>query len=260
MGHSDPALTQHQNRKGAAALEVSGLTHDFGSTRALDDVAVAIHPGDFTVLLGQNGAGKTTLYSLVTRLYNNRTGAIEIFGYDVRRDSSQALARIGVVFQQPTLDLDLTVEQNLHYHAALHGISRGQAQERLEEELTRSSLINRRHHKIRQLSGGQRRRVEISRALMHRPNMLLLDEPTVGLDIGSRQDILDHVRSLCREDGLAVLWATHLIDEIDEGERVVILDEGKVLAAGGVEEVCKQAGTVTIREAFTTLVGKEPEV
>jgi ABC-2 type transport system ATP-binding protein len=90
--------------------------------------------------------------------------------------------------------------------------------------------------------------------------MLLLDEPTVGLDIGSRQDILDHVRSLCREDGLAVLWATHLIDEIDEGERVVILDEGKVLAAGGVEEVCKQAGTATIREAFTTLVGKEPEV
>ena len=111
-----------------------------------------------------------------------------------------------------------------------------------------------------QLSGGQRRRVEISRALMHRPKMLLLDEPTVGLDIGSRQAILDHVRSLCREDGLAVLWATHLIDEIDEGEQVVILDEGKVLAAGGVEEVCKQAGTATIREAFTTLVGKEPEV
>lgn len=259
MGHSDPAVTQPDIQEKVAALEVSGLTHDFGTTRALDDVAVAIHPGDFTVLLGQNGAGKTTLYSLVTRLYSNRTGAIKIFGYDVRRDSSQALARIGVVFQQPTLDLDLTVEQNLHYHAALHGISRAQAGERLEEELTRGGLLNRRHHKVRQLSGGQRRRVEISRALMHRPKMLLLDEPTVGLDIGSRQDILDHVRSLCREDGLAVLWATHLIDEIDEGEQVVILHEGKVLAAAGVEDVCKQAGTATIREAFTVLVGKEPD-
>ena len=259
MGHSDPAVTQPDVQEGVAALEVSGLTHDFGTTRALDDVAVAIHPGDFTVLLGQNGAGKTTLYSLVTRLYSNRSGAIKIFGYDVRRDSSQALARIGVVFQQPPLDLDLTVEQNLHYHAALHGISRAQAKERLEEELTRGGLLNRRHHKVRQLSGGQRRRVEISRALMHRPKMLLLDEPTVGLDIGSRQDILDHVRSLCREDGLAVLWATHLIDEIDEGEQVVILHEGKVLAAAGVEEVCKQVGTATIREAFTVLVGKEPD-
>lgn len=259
MGHSDPAVTQHGNRNGVAALEVVGLTHDYGSTRALDDVAVAIHPGDFTVLLGLNGAGKTTLYSLVTRLYNNRTGTIKIFGYDIQRNPSQALARIGVVFQQPTLDLDLSVEQNLHYHAALHGISRAQAQERLEEELTRSNLLDRRHHKIRQLSGGQRRRVEISRALMHRPKMLLLDEPTVGLDIGSRQDILDHVRSLCREDGLAVLWATHLIDEIDEGEQVVILHEGKILAADGVEAVCKQAATATIREAFTALVGKEPE-
>lgn len=259
MGRGDSSLTQLETREGVAALEVTGLIHDFGSTRALDDVALEINPGDFTVLLGQNGAGKTTLYSLVTRLYNNRSGSIKIFGYDVRRDSSQALARIGVVFQQPTLDLDLTVEQNLHYHAALHGISRGQAQERLEEELTRSGLLNRRHHKIRRLSGGQRRRVEISRALMHRPKMLLLDEPTVGLDIGSRQNILDHVRNLCREDGLAVLWATHLIDEIDEGERVVVLHEGKILAAGGVEEVCKQAATATIREAFTALVGKEPE-
>ncbi|MEE1550712.1 MAG: hypothetical protein V1244_03700, partial [Nitrospinaceae bacterium] len=99
----------------------------------------------------------------------------------------------------------------------------------------------------------------ISRALMHRPKMLLLDEPTVGLDIGSRQDILDHVRGLCREDGLAVLWATHLIDEIDKGEQVVVLHEGKVLATGSVDEVCKLAGTATIREAFTTLVRREPE-
>jgi len=242
-----------------AALDVKGLTHSFGEKKALDDVALTITPGDFTVLLGLNGAGKTTLYSLITRLYNNRSGAIRILGFDVRRESSQALSRIGVVFQQPTLDLDLTVEQNLHYHAALHGISRSDAQERLETELERIGLIDRLHDKVRELSGGQRRRVEIARSLLHRPKLLLLDEPTVGLDIGSRQGILDHVRKLCREDKLAVLWATHLIDEIDEGEQVVILDNGRVLARGDVADVTRQAGTKTIRDAFNKLVGHKAE-
>ena len=238
-----------------AALEVSGLVHDFGATRALDDVAFAIQPGDFTGLLGLNGAGKTTLYSLITRLYNNRSGSIEIFGYDVRRQSSRALSLIGVVFQQPTLDLDLTVEQNLHYHAALHGMSWSEAQGRLEVELTRSGLSERAHDKVRALSGGQRRRVEIARALLHQPELLLLDEPTVGLDVGSRHAIVSHVRRLCQEDGLAVLWATHLIDEVGEGDRVVVLHKGKVLADGPVPEVNRRAGARDIREAFTRLIG-----
>ena len=238
------------------ALEVSGLVHEFGPKRALDGVAFAIAPGEFTVLLGLNGAGKTTLYSLITRLYNNRTGSIKIFGHDVRKQPSQALARIGVVFQQPTLDLDLSIAQNLHYHAALHGMSRREAQRRLEAELARADLLNRAHEKVRALSGGQRRRVEIARALLHRPSLLLLDEPTVGLDIGSRQAIVSHVRKLCREEGLAVLWASHLIDEVDENDRVIVLHLGRILASGGVRDVVRAAGASNMHGAFTNLTGK----
>jgi ABC-2 type transport system ATP-binding protein len=236
------------------ALEVSGLVHEFGAKRALDNVAFTIEPGDFTVLLGLNGAGKTTLYSLITRLYNNRSGSIRIFGHDVRREPSKALRRIGVVFQQPTLDLDLSIAQNLHYHAALHGMSRREAQERLEAELSRIDLLARAHEKVRALSGGQRRRVEIARALLHRPSLLLLDEATVGLDIGSRQAIVTHVRKLCREEDLAVLWATHLIDEVDETDRVIVLHQGRVLASGRAPEVVRAAGAAHVREAFTNLI------
>jgi len=256
MGRGHQAIETPGLAAGAPALEVAGLIHDFGAKRALDNVAFGIEPGDFTVLLGLNGAGKTTLYSLITRLYNNRSGSIKIFGYDVRKQSSQALARIGVVFQQPTLDLDLSVAQNLHYHAALHGMSRREAQSRLEAELARIDLLDRAHEKVRALSGGQRRRVEIARALLHRPKLLLLDEPTVGLDIGSRQAIVAHVRKLCREEKLAVLWATHLIDEVSDDDRVVVLHLGRVLAAGPVPEVMRKSGAAHVREAFTNLIEK----
>ncbi|MFQ5775074.1 MAG: ABC transporter ATP-binding protein [Kiloniellaceae bacterium] len=250
--------TQTPDRPGeAAALAVEDLGHSFGPRRALEAVSFSLWPGEFTVLLGQNGAGKTTLFSLVTRLYTNRGGAIRVYGFDVRAQSSQALARIGAVFQQRTLDLDLTVAQNLYYHAALHGIARGLARERIEAELARLALSERAGDKVRQLSGGQLRRVEIARALLHDPRLLLLDEPTVGLDIGSRQGILDHVRTLVREQRLAVLWATHLIDEVAAGDRVIVLHEGRVLADGKVDEVVRRAGAGDIREAFGKLTGSD---
>ncbi|MGF1610574.1 MAG: ABC transporter ATP-binding protein [Kiloniellales bacterium] len=243
----------------APALSVAGVSHSFGQRKALDEVSFAIQPGEFTVLLGQNGAGKTTLFSLVTRLYNNRSGSIRVFGHDVREQPSHALARIGVVFQQRTLDLDLSVAQNLYYHAALHGMARRQARVRMEEELTRLELIDRLGDKVRQLSGGQLRRVEIARALLHRPPLLLLDEPTVGLDIGSRQSILDHVRALARDKQLGILWATHLIDEIAPGNQVIVLHHGKVLAKGEAGEVVRLSGANDIREAFTKLTATRAE-
>ena len=248
-----------QEAQAAPALAVAGVSHSFGARKALDDVSFVIQPGEFTVLLGQNGAGKTTLFSLITRLYNNRSGSIRVFGYDVRDQPMAALARIGVVFQQRTLDLDLSVAQNLYYHAALHGMARSAARARMEEELTRLELIDRLGDKVRQLSGGQLRRVEIARALLHRPPLLLLDEPTVGLDIGSRQAILDHVRSLARDKRLGILWATHLIDEVTDGNQVIVLHHGRVLAKGEVGEVVRQAGGADIREAFTRLTAARAE-
>ncbi|HLJ63850.1 MAG TPA: ABC transporter ATP-binding protein [Stellaceae bacterium] len=232
------------------ALLVKGLDHSFGSRQVLHDVAFTIRRGEFTALLGLNGAGKTTLFSLITRLYDHRVGAIEVFGFKLKSQPSAALSRIGVVFQQSTLDLDLTVAENLHYHAALHGLGRRIAAARIAREIGRTGLQERLHEKVRQLSGGMRRRVEIARALLHDPSLLLLDEPTVGLDIASRQFLLTHVRTLCREEGLAVLWATHLIDEVADDSKVVILHQGRIKAVGAVPEVLGQSGKPSMGEAF----------
>jgi ABC-2 type transport system ATP-binding protein len=237
------------------ALAIEGLSHSFGKRKALDGASFAIGAGSFTALLGPNGAGKTTLFSLVTRLYNNRVGSIRVFGFEVRTQPSEALARIGAIFQQRTLDLDLTVADNLRYHAALHGMSRRDAKERIQTELGRAGLLERLNDKVRSLSGGQMRRIEIAGALLHRPRLLLLDEPTVGVDIGSRQAILDHVHRLCREDSLGVLWATHLIDEVNPGDDVVVLHQGRVLAHGDSDAVARAADAPNIRAAFTKLTG-----
>jgi ABC-2 type transport system ATP-binding protein len=236
------------------ALAVEGLGHRFGPRRVLKDVSFSVAPGDFTVLLGLNGAGKTTLFSLATRLYAQSEGTIRIFGMDIRERMLECLRQMGIVFQQPTLDLDLSVEQNLYYHCALHGLSRRDAATRIAAEIERVGLVDQRRDKTRQLSGGQRRRIEIARALLHQPRLLLLDEPTVGLDIASRQFMLDHVRRLCRDEGLAALWATHLIDEVGEGARVVVLHKGEVLADGAAAQLLGQMRASSMRAVFETLV------
>jgi ABC-2 type transport system ATP-binding protein len=239
--------------KPGLALELSGVSHAFGPRKALDDVAFSLRAGEFTALLGLNGAGKTTLFSLITRLFDHRSGDIRVYGIALKHAPSLALARMGIVFQQPTLDLDLTVEQNLLYHGALHGLARRETRARIAQETARLEIDERLHDKVRELSGGQRRRVEIARALLHDPQLLLLDEPTVGLDVASRQFIITHVRGLCRDRGMAVLWATHLIDEVDENARVIVLHRGRILAQGAVAEVCAAAGAPGIRETFDRL-------
>src|SRR5258708_40022737 len=245
--------TSRSTTADAPALAVAGVSHAFGERPVLRDVSFAIRSGEGMALLGLNGAGKTTLFSLITRLYDHASGSIRIFGLEIKDDPSQGLARIGVVFQQSTLDLDLSVSQNLFYHAALHGLTRRHAGERIAQEAERVGLTDRLKDKVRQLSGGQRRRVEIARALLHRPRLLLLDEPTVGLDIASRQFLIDPVRDLCRDEGLAALWATHLIDEVDAAGQVVVLHRGRVLAHGAVADVIRETRASSMRGAFDTL-------
>jgi ABC-2 type transport system ATP-binding protein len=237
------------------ALSVTGVSHSYGERRALDGVSFIVKPGSFTVLLGLNGAGKSTLFALITRLYDTRVGRISVFGYDVRDDPGEALRRLGVVFQNRTLDLDLSIVQNLDYHAALHGIGKAAARARTGELLEQFELSGRLNDKIRSLSGGQMRRVEIARALLHRPRLLLLDEATVGLDIKSRADIEKYVRDLVACENIGVLWATHLIDEVAGKDDVVILHQGKLYAHGNVAAVMKQTGTDSIRAAFGKLTG-----
>jgi ABC-2 type transport system ATP-binding protein len=235
------------------ALAVEGVSHRYGPRQALADVSFAIAPGRFAVLLGLNGAGKSTLFSLVTRLYGTQQGRIRIFGHDVSRTPGEALRVLGVVFQARTLDLDLSVIQNLTYHAALHGIGRREAQARAQDVLARIALLDRAKEKVRSLSGGQMRRVEIARALLHRPRLLILDEPTVGLDVRSRADILEHVRQLVTEQGVCVLWATHLIDEVAETDDVIVLHHGRILAHAPAPRLIADTGATDIRGAFARL-------
>ena len=245
-------LTQAASTAGPAALDVVGVGHRSGARVALRDVSFSGQPASFTVLLGLNGAGKSTLFSLITRLYAIRNGHIRILGHDVAREPGAALSRLGVVFQSRALDVDISVQQNLIYHAALHGIGRRQADEQIGRVLTLVDLTDRGRERVSNLSGGQMRRVEIARALLHHPRLLLLDEPTVGLDIKSRADILGHVRRLL-QSGIGVLWATHLIDEVGDNDDVVVLHGGRVLAKGAVGDVVAATSAPDIGSAFTKL-------
>jgi ABC-2 type transport system ATP-binding protein len=251
----------HGSEPRPPALAVSGVSHFYARRKALGDVTFSIAPASFTVLLGLNGAGKTTLFSLITRLFATRHGAIRIFGHDVGAQPGAALRVLGVVFQPRTLDLDLSVMQNLMFHAALHGIAAREARTRAHAVLDEIELSPRANDKVRELSGGQVRRVEIARALLHRPRLLVLDEPTVGLDIKARADILAHVRGLVAQEGVCVLWATHLVDEIAETDDLIVLHQGRMLAHGSVAQVLAQTGEQTVRSAFTRLTATpEPGV
>jgi ABC-2 type transport system ATP-binding protein len=230
-------------------LRVTGLSYAYGPKTALDDVSFEIDAGRFCALLGPNGAGKSTLFSLLTRLFVSRTGRIEIAGVDLAAHPRAALGKLGIVFQQPTLDLDLTVLQNLKYFAALHGFSGREAQRRIDGALERLSMHERAGEKARSLNGGHRRRTEIARALIHDPKVLLLDEPTVGLDAAARAAITEHVHGLTAE-GTTVLWATHLTDEVWPEDRLVILHRARVLA----DDTCMNiASESTLKERFLSM-------
>ena len=232
------------------ALAIAGLTHRIGDKVILQDVTLSVPAGRLVTLLGPNGAGKTTMLSLVTRLYTAQQGTIAVYGHDVRKESSAALSMMGVVFQQRAIDPDLSARQNLAYHAALHGLPRQVARERIAAELERIGLVKEADRKIRTLSGGESRRIEIARALLHSPRLLLCDEATVGLDVRSRADILSDVRGLVRDRGMAVLWATHLIDEVGPDDLVVILHRGKIQRQGRASEIAAALGAEGLNDAF----------
>lgn len=219
-----------------SGLAVEDISHDWGARRALDGVSFAVEPGRFCALLGPNGAGKSTLFGMLTGLFAPRGGRIAVAGHDMAREPRSALARMGVVFQASTLDADLTVKRNLLYFAALHGLSGREAEIRALAALDRLGMAERAGEKAAKLNGGHRRRMEIARALLHQPKVLLLDEPTVGLDAAARAAITRHVHDLAA-DGLTVLWATHLVDEVWPKDRLVILHHGRVLADGEAGEI-----------------------
>ena len=240
-----------------AVLDARKVVKAYGPRKALDGIDLRVDAGEFVALLGPNGAGKTTLFQLLTGLFVPDGGAIAVDGCDIRRDAVPALAGLGVVFQQPTLDLDMTVAGNLRFHASLHGLSGAEARARTAENLSRLRLSERAGDRSRSLSGGQRRRVELARALVHRPKLLLMDEPTVGLDPASRRDLLDHVLELRDRRSMAILWATHLVDEAEAADRVVVLHRGRVVAEGAPPALLERTGKPSLHDAFVALTGAD---
>lgn len=236
-------------------LQTRDLHFWWGKRHALNAVSIDVPKATFCALLGPNGAGKSTLFGLLCGLYRAREGHVTIAGHELRREPLKALASLGIVFQQPSTDLNLTVMQNLLYAAALHGLSGATARKAAGDALERLAMAERAHEKAATLNGGHRRRLEIARALVHRPPVLLLDEPTVGLDPEARQGITRHLHRLA-EEGLSVLWATHLTDEVDMADQLVVLHKGAVVASGRADEI---AGDRSLKAAFLTLTDAEQE-
>jgi ABC-2 type transport system ATP-binding protein len=240
-------------------LTVKDVSYFYGQKQALDDVSFEVYPGRVTALLGPNGAGKTTLFSLITRLFDAPSGRIEISGKSPSDHGSMALAPLGVVFQQPTLDLDLTVKQNLRYFGALRGLSRRETDERMMKALAALDMAERVKERVRSLNGGHRRRVEIARGLLHSPKLLLLDEPTIGLDSPTRTAIVRHIHELARADNIGVLWATHLFDEVEPDDDLLVLTRGRIVARGKAKDVVAETGAGDIGGAFRLLIGGDTE-
>jgi ABC-2 type transport system ATP-binding protein len=240
-------------------ISVSNIDFSYGPRKALNDVSFKLQTGGFHALLGPNGAGKSTLFALLTRLYQLQEGEITIDGQSIKTKPAELMQRLGVVFQQSTLDLDLTVKQNLLYHASLHGISSKAAAPRIEAELSRMDMAERVNEKVRGLNGGHRRRVEIARALLHKPDILLLDEPTVGLDPQTRRSLNQHVRQLCEDDNLTVLWATHLMEEILPEDPVLLLHKGQIKVDDNAQALLEMAGTNNLTEAFHLLTESDKQ-
>ena len=236
------------------ALDVRNVAKSYGELKALQDVSLRIEAGQFVALLGPNGAGKSTLFQLLSGLFPPDAGQIAICGKDFLKNQVLGLARLGVVFQQQTLDLDLSVIGNMRFHSALHGLGAG-GRARIAQLLQQHGLAGSEHKICRTLSGGNRRKVELARALLHQPALLLMDEATVGLDPASRTALMDVVRDLCRDQGLAVLWATHLVNEAETADRVYVLHLGRKLIEDSPGNIVARSGCRTLNEAFLKMTG-----
>ena len=235
-------------------IEISEVSHNFGQKRVLDQITLSIKKGTFCALLGPNGAGKSTLFSALTRLLIPTHGTIKIHGNDIHKSPRPALSNIGVVFQQQTMDLDLTVFQNLRYFGKLQGMSGRDLNQRIDQVLTLLNMAERSHEVVRTLNGGHRRRAEIARSLIHDPKVLLLDEATVGLDPETRKSITDDMHKIAQTEGKTILWATHLCDEVGDDDQLVILHNGKILRNGRAHEIANGGNLLNV---FLSLTGRD---
>jgi ABC-2 type transport system ATP-binding protein len=236
------------------ALRVTNLAHSYGNRKALRGVSFSVNRGEIFGLLGPNGGGKTTLFRILSTSLPAASGGAAIFGDDVRMHPDKVRRRIGVVFQNPSLDKKLTVRENLMHQGHLYGLRGAGLQARIGEMMERLGVADRENAIVETLSGGLQRRVELAKGLLHRPQLLILDEPSLGLDPGARRDLWLYLEGLRDTEGVTILLTTHLIDEADRCDRVLILNEGLVVAMGTPDTLKDEIGGEIVM--ITT---KEPE-
>ncbi|MCB9096334.1 MAG: ATP-binding cassette domain-containing protein [Arcobacter sp.] len=234
------------------ALEFKNISFSYDTKEVLKNISFYIKEGSFFVLLGLNGAGKSTIFSLSTRLLKLQNGEIYINDFSIK-DYSNALKDIGIVFQEPTLDLDLTVRQNLYYYGSLKGLDFKETIKSIEDEIKKLELENVLDKTVRNLNGGHKRRVEIVRALINKPKLLLLDEATVGLDLKSRFDILSYVKNLVKTKNISVLWITHLFDEVNENDDISIIKNGEIIEFGIAKDIVNKYNKKNLVDTFSYL-------
>jgi ABC-2 type transport system ATP-binding protein len=239
-------------------LELREIRKFYGKSEALAGISLTIRKGEFVGLLGPNGAGKSTLFQIIAGLFAPDGGEVRLFGLHHSSNAPQILAQLGVVFQTRSVDLDISVVANLRFHGRLFGLSGADLAQRIEALCAQFNLDHFRNRPVRTLSGGQQRRVEIARALINEPALLIMDEPSAGLDASSRRDLVSHVRALARTEGVAVLWATHLVDEVGDADRIVILDHGRILADDKPAALVEATSAADLVDVYDKILQRRP--
>jgi ABC-2 type transport system ATP-binding protein len=241
---------------GLPMIRVRNLVKTFGDVRAVDDVAFDVGAGEIFAFLGPNGAGKTTTIQMLTTLLRPSGGEIALDGLDPVAKPLDVRRRFGIVFQDPSLDIELTAYENMDLHGVLYHVPRKDRAPRIEKLLTLFELWDRRNARVKEFSGGMKRRLEIARALLHVPKILFLDEPTLGLDPQSRNQLWTHVRYLNETEGVTVFLTTHYMDEAERvAHRIAVIDHGRIVATGTPQELKQQTGTDSLEGAFLALTG-----
>lgn len=256
MAHHSPASTSPGT--GAVPIELEGLTHDYGSRLALDHLTFRVDRGEIFGLLGPNGSGKTTLFRILSTLMVPSSGTARILGFDAAKEPNRVREKIGIVFQARSCDIKLTVGENLKHQGHLYGLTGSRLKKRIHEVLERVALLDRINDNVEELSGGMQRRVELAKGLIHSPEVLLLDEPTTGLDPGARIDLWQYLRTLREEENISVLVTTHLMEEAEHCDRLAILNTGQLVALGSPFDLKSEIGgdMVTFEAATPELAGE----
>jgi ABC-2 type transport system ATP-binding protein len=237
-------------------IHVQGLSKTFGNVKAVDDVSFDVRAGEIFAFLGPNGAGKTTTIQMLTTLLRPTSGTIALDGIDPVAKPLEVRRRFGIVFQDPSLDGDLTASENMDLHGVLYHVPRLVRAERAEMLLKLFELWVRRHARVKEFSGGMKRRLEIARGLLHTPKILFLDEPTLGLDPQSRNLLWTHIRHLNETEGVTVFLTTHYMDEAERvAHRIAVIDRGRIVAQGSPQELKQQTSTDSLEHAFLALTG-----